>query len=142
MAGSQPALADATVFAGTQRSPSGGALGGVALGISLPVGGIEFEYAEAWTVDGPLRTGMVNLLLRIPREAVRLQLYASAGAGVYRDRGAANGGSGLAGGVGGGILIPLPGPFGVRLDYRVLGLRRPERGDRPQRIYAGVNLAF
>lgn len=142
MAGSQPALADATVFAGTQDSPSGGALGGVALGISLPVGGIEFEYAEARTVDGPLRSGMVNLLLRTPREAARLQLYASVGGGVYRDRGAVNGGPGLAGSVGGGILIPLPGPFGVRIDYRVLGLRRSARGDRPQRVYAGVNLAF
>ena len=114
----------------------------MALGISLPVGGIEFEYAEARTVDGPLRSGMVNLLLRTPREAARLQLYASVGAGVYRGRGAANGGPGLAGGVGGGIVIPLPGPFGVRLDYRVFGLRRSGRGDRPQRIYAGVNLAF
>ena len=139
-AGPRPALADATVFAGTQRSPSRGALGGVALGISLPVGGIEFEYAEARTADGPLRSGLVSLLLRAPREAARLQIYASVGGGVYRGRGSENGG--LAGSVGGGILIPLPGALGVRIDYRVLGLRRSGRGDRPQRIYAGVNLAF
>ena len=141
-AGSEPALADGTVFAGSHRSPSGGALGGVALGVSLPVGGIEFEYAEARTVDGPLRSGMVNLLLRTPREAARLQLYASVGGGVYQESGAAFGGPGLAGSVGGGILVPLPGPFRVRIDYRVFGLRRSGRADRPQRIYAGVNLAF
>ena len=141
-AGSQPALADATLFAGAHRSPSGGVLGGVALGVSLPVGGIEFEFAEARTVKGPLRSGMVSLLLRTPREPARLQLYASVGGGLYQDRGAANGSAGLAGSVGGGILIPLPGPFGVRLDYRVLGLRRSGRAERPQRVYAGVNLAF
>lgn len=117
-------------------------MGGVALGLSLPGVGIEFEYAEARTVEGPLRSGMVNLLLRTPREAARLQLYASVGGGVYQDRGAANGGPGLAGSVGGGIVSPLLGRLGLRIDYRVFGLRRSGRADRPQRIYAGVNLAF
>ena len=139
-------LADATAFLGSHPGPEGGSLRGAALGISLRVLGLEFEYADtvrAGDAEAPsLRSGMVNLLLETPRRPPRPQIYASVGGGVYRERGAATAGAGFARSAGGGIKIPLPGPLRLRVDYRVFSLRGSARGGLPQRIYAGVNLAF
>ena len=141
--GAQPALADATVFIGSQRASEGGSLRGAALGISLVVLGLEFEYAEtrpARAADGLVRrSGMLNLLLQTPRRAARVQFYAAVGGGLYREGDAA---TGFARNAGGGIRIPLLGPLDLRVDYRVFHRGWSSRGDLPQRIYAGVNLAF
>jgi hypothetical protein len=72
-----------------------------------------------------------------------VQFYAIAGAGVYRERLdtlAQQTDVHLA--LGGGAKIELAGPLKLRLDYRIFKLRDPLVKDNPQRIYAGLALAF
>ena len=44
--------------------------------------------------------------------------------------------------VGGGVKISLVGPLRLRFDYRLFSLRGDPLHRRPQRLYAGLNLAF
>jgi hemolysin activation/secretion protein len=85
---------------------------------------------------------MINLLVQAPRRITGVQLYASLGAGLYQERGGPTAATNVASGAGGGIRIPLLGPFGLRVDYRVFSLRGSGLDPPLQRIYAGVNLAF
>ena len=91
---------------------------------------------------GPaLTTGMGNVLVQTPGLG-GLQLYGTAGAGLYREelanRTETSGGVNL----GGGIKARLVGPLRIRLDYRVFRLQGDPLHKTYQRFYAGANLAF
>ena len=138
------ARADATLFIGATTTPASRQARGFAVGVTLLVVGIEFEYSS--TVEDAaerapsLRTGMGNLLVQAPFGDV--QPYATVGAGLYRERlaGAAETHAGI--NLGGGVKVALAGPLRLRLDYRLFTLRGSPRHRTPQRIYAGLNLAF
>jgi hypothetical protein len=135
---------------------------GLAVGFSLIIVGLEFEWAQAAGDDvgegacvatGDVRgacapalaTGMGNVLLQTPRGLLPVQLYATAGAGVYRARYEAldDNDFGVGTNVGGGAKIELIGPLRLRVDYRVFKLSGGDVVDStPQRIYVGANLAF
>ncbi len=140
------AHADATAFlgrnsAGDDRSVTRG----FAAGVSLLVVGFEFEYAnskEDLTTAAPsLRTTAGNVFAQtfgLPG----FQLYATTGAGIYRERLGADEETGLLLNNGGGVKINVAGPLRVRIDYRVFTLRGNPRHKNVQRLYAGLNLSF
>jgi len=139
------ASADITAFLGLGNKPATRVAKGLSLGISLLVVGFEIEYSEISekTADlAPrLRTGMVNALVQTPTSSA--QLYATAGAGVYRESfkaGPQETNTGL--NIGGGIKMGLMGPLKLRLDYRLFKLRGDARHKTVHRVYAGVNAAF
>ena len=145
-AGARPAFADATVFVGSSPASADGSVLGAALGISRRAIGFEFEYARARPAGpgaGPrVHSGLLSLLVRTPRRIARMRLYASLGAGLYRESGGPRAGTNLASGAGGGIDVAILGPLGLRVDYRVLRFRGPAPGHPRQRLYAGAHLAF
>ncbi|HUP39977.1 MAG TPA: hypothetical protein VM115_07650 [Vicinamibacterales bacterium] len=140
------ARADATAFlgrntAGDDRSVTRG----FAAGVSLLVVGFEFEYAnsnEDLTTSTPaLRTTSGNVFAQtfgLPG----FQLYATTGAGIYREKLGSDQETGLVLNNGGGVKINVAGPLRVRVDYRVFTLRGSPRHTNIQRIYAGLNLSF
>ena len=140
----RPAAADATIFWGFSSTPQNRSARGFAVGISLVIVGFEFEYSNTSedsleAVPG-LRTGMFNGLLQTP---TRMQLYVTAGGGVFRDRIGEVGETSFGTNIGGGIKIPLVGPLRVRVDYRVFNLRGSDvLYAHPQRFYVGGNIAF
>lgn len=140
----QPAFADATAFLGNNSSPANRQVRGFAVGAGLLVMGFEFEYSDA-TQDvleaaPALKTWMGNVLAQTPTGAV--QLYATLGAGVYRETLDVRQTTGVGINTGGGLKIKLAGPLRLRLDYRVFTLRGTPLYASPQRVYAGVNLKF
>lgn len=140
------AAADATAFIGVNTTPANRMATGLAVGITVLVVGVEFEYSDAredLASGAPsLRTGMGNLLVQTPVAIAGLQFYGTAGGGVYRERlgGIQETNVGL--NIGGGIKMALLGPLKMRVDYRVFSLRGSALHSRPQRIYAGLNLSF
>ena len=140
------ASADATAFFG--RNSGGddrGTVRGFAFGVSMLVVGFEFEYAtmnEDQTVGRPsLRTTSANVSAQtfgLPG----FQLYATTGAGLYRERLGSDQESALALNSGGGVKINIAGPIRARIDYRIFSLRGNPRHKTVQRIYGGLNLAF
>ena len=139
------AAADITAFFGASHKPETRTAKGLSFGITLAVVGFEIEYSdisEKTADDAPrLRTGMVNAIVQTPTSGA--QLYATAGAGVYRES--------LVGGpqetntginVGGGLKMGLLGPLRLRVDYRLFRLRGDARHSTVQRVYAGVNASF
>jgi hypothetical protein len=140
------AAADATAFLG--RNSGGddrGAVRGFAFGVSMLVVGFEFEYAtmsEDQTLSRPsLRTTSGNVFAQtfgLPG----FQLYATTGAGLYRERLGNDQESALVLNNGGGAKINIAGPIRARIDYRIFNLRGNPRHKTVQRIYAGLNLAF
>jgi opacity protein-like surface antigen len=142
------ARADATGFVGTDTDPSNRPLFGFAVGAGLLILGFEFEYMsvnEDLAEAAPsLRTGMGNVYVQNPIPIAGLQFYGTIGAGVYHehfdvlDESETNVGSNI----GGGVKISLAGPLKLRLDYRVFTLVGGARYGNPQRIYAGLTLAF
>jgi hypothetical protein len=140
-----PAAADATAFIGVNTTPSNRTATGLAIGITVLVIGIEFEYSDT-REDLPrgapsLRTGMGNLLVQTPG-VTGLQVYATAGGGLYRERLDTLQETNVGLNIGGGIKMSLLGPLKLRVDYRVFALRGAALHSRPQRIYAGLNLSF
>ena len=140
-----PGSADVTAFVGSARTPSHRMARGFALGMSLLLLGFEFEFSDSLEdqmAGAPsLRTGMFNVLLQT-RSPIGLQFYGTVGGGLYRERlGAVQN---THGGInaGGGVKLTLAGPLRARLDYRVFTLQGNPLFSRPQRIYAGLNLAF
>ena len=140
------ARADATAFLGRM---SGGddrsVTRGFAVGVSMLVVGFEFEYAnssEDKTEATPsLRTSSGNVFVQtfgIPG----IQLYATTGGGMYRERLGTDEETAFLLNNGGGVKIKLAGPLRARVDYRVLTLKGNPRHSTIQRIYAGLNLAF
>jgi opacity protein-like surface antigen len=146
MALARPAAADLTGFIGATTTPTTRLASGVAVGFSLLIVGFEFEYSrtgEAQKELAPsLGTGMFNVLLQTPFPIARTQFYATAGAGAYRERLGDLQETNFGVNIGGGAKITLAGPLRLRLDYRLFKLQGSAIQSRPQRLYAGVNLAF
>jgi opacity protein-like surface antigen len=140
------AYADLTAFIGVNPTPESRPVRGVAAGMSLLIVGFEFEYArtsEDLTELAPeLQTYMGNGLLQTPFAIGGVQLYATAGGGVYRETLVESTRTHVGMNVGGGIKMALAGPLRLRLDYRVYTLAGNPRHERPQRFYAGLNLRF
>ena len=140
------ARADATAFLGRN---SGGddrsVTRGFAVGVSLLVVGFEFEYANSaedpTDLTPSLRTTSGNVFAQtfgLPG----FQLYATTGAGIYRERLGNDQETAFLLNNGGGIKINVAGPIRARVDYRVFTLKGDPRHSTVQRIYAGLNLAF
>ena len=140
------AAADATAFLGVATSPANRSARGFAIGGGLLILGFEFEYsstAQDPTVDAPsLRTGSFNGLLQTPFEIARMQFYATAGGGIFREVLGTDATTNFAVNTGGGVKISLLGPVRLRVDYRVFKLSGSARYSRPQRFYVGLNLKF
>ena len=138
-----PAAADVTAFWGVSPTPATRAARGFAFGVSLVVFGFEFEYSntseQMEELAPSVRTGMLNGLIQTP---TRVQLYLTAGGGLYRDRLNEEGETSFGTNIGGGVKMPLVGPLRLRLDYRVFTLHGNAIVTNPQRIYAGANLTF
>lgn len=139
------AWADVTAFLGV--SPTAGFhLGrGAAAGAGLVVVAFEVEAAQ---IIGPsddepsLATGMANVLIQTPIDVSGMQVYGTAGVGLYRERrGVAQETSGAAN-IGGGVKIGLAGPVKLRLDYRLFRLRGTPLHPTWHRLYAGATLGF
>ncbi len=144
---SAPARADLTVFAGLQSTPEIRPSTGISLGFGLLVVGWEVEIARAVQQqdDGvpSLSTGTGSVYVQNPIPISGVQFYAIAGAGLYRERlDLAYQQTDVHIALGGGAKIELAGPLKLRLDYRVFKLRDAVAGGNPQRIYAGLALAF
>ena len=141
------AFADATAFVGLASSPSARRTLGAAVGSGLLVIGFEFEYAhtqEDLVDKAPsVRTFMGNLLVQTPVPVHGIQFYGTVGGGIFRESFEAGGSETNVGtNVGGGAKITLAGPLRLRLDYRVFVFQGSPLYDKPQRFYAGLNLAF
>lgn len=143
------AAADITGFLGVTTTPSSRPAKGFAIGAGLLIVGLEFEYAS--TSDDVLeqaprlRTFMFNGLLQTPFPIAGLQLYGTAGGGVYREtlEGAIDPArTNLGINIGGGAKVNLAGPLRLRFDYRVFTLKGSPRHANVQRFYAGINLKF
>lgn len=138
--------ADATAFLGVNTTPSNRTAKGFAIGITVLVVGVEFEYSgtgEDLKAAAPsLRTGSGNLLVQTPLPIGGLQFYGTAGVGVYRERLATVQETNVSANIGGGVKTSLLGPLKLRLDYRLFTLKGSPLHDKVQRIYAGLNLTF
>lgn len=136
------ASADITAFLGLGTKPATRAARGLSLGVTLLVVGIEGEYAVISEDTGDnaprVRTGMVNAIVQTPTSGA--QVYATAGAGVYREsfqNGPQETNTGL--NIGGGIKLRLVGPLRLRLDYRVFKFRGEAVHKTLHRVYVGLN---
>jgi hypothetical protein len=142
----QMAAADVTAFIGLTPTPETRSARGFAFGLGLLIIGFEFEYAraieDAEEGSPSLQTGSGNVLVQTPVEVAGMQLYATAGGGLYRERLVDTQETSLSTNVGGGAKIRLAGPLRLRLDYRVFRLRGDALFETYQRFYAGANLAF
>jgi len=141
-----PVLADMTAFLGASTTPSNRQVRGGAVGSGLLVAGFEFEFAsttgDAATGAPSLKIGSANGLVQTPVPVFGFQPYATAGAGLYRERVGTATQTGFAPNLGGGVKISLAGPLRLRVDYRVFKLGTGARFSPSHRIYAGLNLKF
>jgi hypothetical protein len=144
-----PARADLTAFVGATRTPVTRPVKGLAVGTGLIIVGFEVEYAdtsEDLALLGPrLRTVMFNGLVQTPIPIARMQFYATAGGGLYRESFSTepNGSETNVGiNVGGGAKISIAGPLRLRVDYRAFTLKGTPRYANVQRLYVGINLKF
>jgi opacity protein-like surface antigen len=137
------ASADATAFVGFSPTLATRSATGFSVGVSLLILGFEFEYAHI--NDSPTNavpsvgTGMFNAVVMTP---TKMQLYLTAGGGVYHESLNAVGHTNVGLNVGGGVKIPIAGPIRVRVDYRVFNLNNSNTAKPIQRFYGGLNIAF
>ena len=83
---------------------------------------------------------MGNVLVQTPFGT--FQPYGTIGGGVYRESlGELSSETHFGTNFGGGSRSRSPGPLRLRVDYRVFALQGRPRHSKPQRIYAGLNLA-
>ena len=140
------AAADLTGFIGLSPTPETRSLRGFGVGFGLLIIGFEFEYAniiEDEDAGSPsLRTGSGNVLVQTPIEISGIQLYGTAGGGLYRERLLEQQETHFSSNIGGGAKIRLLGPLRLRLDYRIFRLRGSPLEKTYQRVYAGANLKF
>src|SRR5512132_10529 len=134
------AYADATAFIGVNTTPSNRTARGFAIGITVLVVGVEFEYCDT-VEDVPasapqLRTGSGNVLVQTPIAIGGLQFYGTAGIGGYRERLGTVQETNVAANIGGGVKVSLLGPLKLRVDYRLFTLKGAPLHSKPQRIYA------
>jgi opacity protein-like surface antigen len=138
------ASADFTIFLGFSPTPESRSAKGFALGVNLLIVGFEFDYStvrEDQPTQAPgLTTGMFNALVLTPTSG--FQLYGTAGGGYYRERLFDVTETSFGTNIGGGVKVTLAGPLRLRVDYRVYSLKGSPRYKTPQRVYAGLNLAF
>jgi len=147
LGGSSPARADLTVFAGLQSAPEIRPATGISVGFGILLLGWEVEVARATEQQDDLvpslSTGTGSFYVQNPVPISGMQFYAIAGAGVYRERlDTFHQQTDVHLALGGGAKIGLAGPLKLRLDYRIFKLRDALVKDNPQRIYAGLALAF
>jgi hypothetical protein len=147
LAGSaRPARADITAFLGLSPTPERHLLKGFSGGLSLLIVGFEFEFSHLAedNIDGlpGLKTYSGNVLAQTPIEIKGTQLYATAGAGGYRETLGDAEETHVGINLGGGAKIRLLGPLRIRLDYRVFRLQGSPLFSTYQRFYAGGNIAF
>jgi hypothetical protein len=140
------ASADLTAFIGLSPTGDTRSARGFGVGFGLLIIGFEFEYANVIededNLSPGLRTGSGNVLVQTPIEVSGIQLYGTAGGGVFRERLIDQQETHFATNFGGGAKIRLAGPLRLRLDYRLFRLRGSPIHDTYQRIYAGANLTF
>ena len=136
------AAADVTAFLGLGFKPATRAVRGASLGLKLLVVGFEGEYShisEDTDDDSPsVRTYMINALVQTPTSGA--QLYATAGAGVYREsftNGPRETNTGV--NIGGGAKLGLLGPVKLRVDFRIFKFRGDALHKTVHRIYVGLN---
>lgn len=138
--------ADITAFIGLTPTPETRSARGFAFGFGLLIVGFEVEYAnaieDADEGSPSLQTGSGNILIQTPVDIAGMQLYGTAGGGLYRERLLTEQETSLSTNVGGGAKIRLAGPLRLRLDYRIFRLRGDALYQTYQRFYAGANLAF
>ena len=133
------AAADVTFFAGFSPTPQNRSARGFAVGVNILIVGFEFDYAN--TREDPahaapgLKTGMFNVLVMTPTSGI--QLYVTAGGGVFREYVVGTTETNFGTNIGGGVKIRLVGPLRVRLDYRVFNLHGAPRYKNPQTILRG-----
>lgn len=148
LAAASPARADITAFIGANTTPDNRPTRGFAVGMSLLLVGLEFEYADTTDSANPatlapsLKTGTGNLLLQTPLPIAGFQPYIVAGAGLYRETLGAHTDTSFGANTGGGIKVSLVGPVRLRVDYRVFKLGSGALYSPAHRIYAGLNLKF
>ncbi|MEO6223445.1 MAG: hypothetical protein ABIP90_09350 [Vicinamibacterales bacterium] len=137
-----PAAADITAFLGLGSKPTTRAARGLSLGVTLLVVGFEAEFADisenASDAAPHVRTGMLNALVQTPTSGA--QVYATAGAGIFREsfrNGPQETNTGL--NIGGGVKLGLVGPLKLRLDYRLFKFRGEAIHKTVHRIYVGLN---
>ena len=146
MAGRE-AAADIVLFTGKTSTPSSRPVKGVAVDAVLLIIGVEFEYSdtsEDMAVGAPsLRTAMFNAVVQTP-SILGLRFYATAGGGLYEERLTSTNYKkrGVGTNTGGGVKIPVVGPIGLRVDYRLFSLRGGALHETVQRFYMGANLSF
>jgi hypothetical protein len=141
----RPASADATLFLGTTTSPTHRTVKGFAVGASLLVVGTEFEYASTAEDDTLLAPSLKTTSGNVFVQTFGLpgfQLYATTGAGFYRERLGPDQETSFVMNNGGGVKVKLAGPLRARVDYRLFNLRGNPQHSKVQRVYAGLNLAF
>ena len=142
----RPADADATLFIGTNTTPSSRSVRGFSAGMGFLIVAFEFEYAntnEDTAKRAPgVKTGMGNVLLQTPLAIFGFQPYFTTGGGVYREELDVLRDTGFGTNVGGGAKISLAGPLRLRVDYRVFKLRSGALNSPTHRFYAGLNLKF
>lgn len=140
------AAADITAFIGLTPTPETRSARGFSFGFGLLIVGFEVEYAnaieDADEGSPSLQTGSGNILIQTPVDIAGMQLYGTAGGGLYRERLLTEQETSLSTNVGGGAKIRLAGPLRLRLDYRIFRLRGDALYQTYQRFYAGANLAF
>src|SRR5262249_7453100 len=121
---SRPSFADATLFIGTNTAPSSHATKGFAIGATLLIIGVEFEYASAgedtFKAVPSLRTGMGNVYVQTPVPIAGFRFYATTGAGLYREKlEPTHQETNFGFNTGGGAKLSLLGPLSARFDYRL-----------------------
>src|SRR5436190_15562304 len=89
LAAATPARADVTAFLGVSPTPNNHAVRGFSGGIGLLIVGFEFEYAhiseDQLEALPSLKTWSGNVLAQTPMDILGMQLYATIGAGGYRE---------------------------------------------------------
>ena len=146
VASASPAFADATVFIGSNTTPSSRQVKGFAVGTGLLIVGFEFEYANtsADPIEAApaLKTYMGNVLLQTPFAVFGLQPYFTTGGGVYRETLEPVQETQFGVNTGGGVKVALIGPLRARVDYRVFTLKGSSLHDVVNRFYVGANVRF
>lgn len=140
----RPAKADLTLFLGTPTSAPHRSIKGLAGGVSLVIVGFEFEYASAAEDQAAAASSLKTTAGNVYVQTIGLpvQLYATTGTGLYRERLGSAQETNLLFNNGGGVKVPLAGPLRARIDYRIFNLRGHPQHSKVQRLYAGLNLAF
>ena len=140
------ARADATAFLGVNTTPTNRLTKGFAVGVTVLVVGVEFEYSDTGEdveAGAPsLRVGSGNVLVQTPIPIGGLQFYGTAGVGVYREKLLTAQETNVSANIGGGVKTSLAGPIKLRLDYRLFTLKGSPLHDTVQRVYAGLNISF